>query len=220
MYILWVRHAYSCGNYYNQSGLIDPKLYIDPLLTNHATKQSKGMWSKINKKTKKLELIPIVFTSTLTRAIQTGELISPRNVKVIPVSYINEINIKWYYDSYNLPRNRKDVEKDLGYKLQVLKSNNPYRKSGAPKVSKPDKELFFNYGLPSIIDTLESQGIKVSNKSVLIFVSHGGFIHSITGHKVGNLGLVLQDTDTMNSKILSKGFMKPRKANVSNCEPN
>jgi hypothetical protein len=221
VYILWVRHAYSCGNYFSQNTNRDLNSYLDPLLTNYGTKQAKSKWGFITKRLKKLKLrpVPVIFTSTLTRAIQTGHLISNGKVNVIPVSYINELNIGWYHSAYNLPRNKKVVEEELGYEFQVLKSNNPYRKSGDPKHTKPDQELFFNVGLPSIIQTLESQGTVLPDNSVLIFVSHGGFINSVTGNKVGNLGLVLQNVETKKSKVLYKGKkpQKLKKSDISNC---
>ena len=219
VYILWIRHGYSCGNYFHEYD--ESVKYGDTLLTDYGSKKAKGMWRVIKKKLKKLNLIPVpvIFTSTLTRAIQTGMLVSDGKVKVIPISYISELNIGSYAHTYNTPRNKKEVEKDLGYEFQVLKSNNPYRKSGDPKHTQPDQELFFNLGLPSIIKTLESQGTILPNNSVLVFVSHGGFIRSLTGKKVDNLGLVLQNIESKESKILYKGKRpkKIKKSHIFNC---
>ena len=226
MKILWIRHAYSCGNLYmnleKMTGCSVPsERYRDAKLTDYAKKQTKGYWNKILKpKIKKLNLKPIkyIFTSTLLRAMQTGDQIAPKNYEIIPISYISEINLGWYHREYNLPRNRKKVEKELGYSFQVLKSNNPYRTSGEPKHNKPDAKLFFKHGLPNLVKSLESQGIELNKNSVLVIISHGRFIHTITEKKVGNLGAVLQDTSTKKFKTLFKGYKNPSVDKLKNFE--
>lgn len=229
MKILWIRHAYSCGNLYmNLEKIgeeeIPAKQFRDARLTDYASTQTKGYWNKILKpklKTMGLKPTKYVFTSTLTRAIETADQIAPSNYGIVPISYISEINMGWYHREYNLPRNRKKVEKDLGYEFQVFQRNNPYRTSGEPKHNKPDRKLFFEYGLPSLIKSLESQGVKITKDSVIVIVSHGGFIQTVTGKKVGNLGAVLQTLPTNKFKTLFKGYKNPSASKLgdggSNC---
>jgi len=214
--LLWIRHGYSCANYYIQlpkNERPNQKIFADALLTNYSFSEvhKKNYWNNISKKLKKLKLkiVPIVFTSTLSRAIQTAKSIIPPKFEIIPISYISELYTIKRYNSYNISQNRKVVEKKLGYPLQVLASNNPYSSSGSVKNPQPDQKLFFEYGLPSIIKELESKGIKLYENSVLIFVSHGEFIKSITGCKVGNLGAVLQSVEYNKFKILFNGYPKP-----------
>lgn len=226
VYIVWVRHGYSCGNMYTEmlkTKHVDPAVFRDAPLTNYAELQSIGVWETIKRKCDrlKLKIIPYVFTSILTRAIQTGDLIAPPNYDIVPISYVNEVNISGYDNEYNLPRNRKQIEKDIGFKLTTFK--NPFKPNGEPKHKTPSKHLFYNEELVSIIKQLKKRGVRVTNKSVFVIVSHGAYIMSVTGKRVNNFGIVLQNCTDGKSDIVSQGGIKPHYLDldydmVANCD--
>lgn len=218
MYILWFRHGFSCANYLSAVDplyLVTGRLEYDARLTGLGKKQAISMAPKIFNKLKKindistntkLENIPIIFTSMLSRAIETSDSINqgllensilekPFTIVVIP--YIEEIPLSItasqyiYLDRQNEPRNIHKVRRDLGIDVSVYEEVNPYDEYGDP-ITSFNIDKFYEHSLPKIVNLLEKEGYPITENSVITLVSHRKTIERATGISLGNFGSVLQ----------------------------
>ena len=87
--------------------------------------------------------------------------------------------------------------------FDIIPTLNPYNEEGLP-VLKINIEKFFE-SLDNIRAYITENGHQLTEKSVIIIVSHRKTIKEITGLSVANLGLVLQE-NVYNNEILFEGF--------------
>jgi len=88
MQAFFIRHGFSCANVHylkNNTNVINPEYYLDPVLTNTGVKDSKNM-SKVTRKLK----YDIVCCSSLNRAIETALHMFPKD-KIYVIPYIKEL---------------------------------------------------------------------------------------------------------------------------------
>lgn len=238
MYILWIRHGFSCANYmkmtdrlYKISGHIEYDAPLTKLGYEQAYSVGPLIFDTVSKENKKLEFIPIFFSSMLSRALETAYNMKKGLTKVdslfskipiVAVPYIEEKsafpNIEKIVkiDKQNEPQNINILEKELPFKVNVLENLNPYSKSGEP-ITRVSVKKFYKDSLPKIFKNLrKSFGYRVNNNSVLILVSHGHLIKEATGVNIGNVGAVLQKVSyykgswvpDVKSKLIFPGFTK------------
>jgi broad specificity phosphatase PhoE len=142
--------------------------------------------------------IPIIFTSVLSRAIETGDIIAKNHddepIYVLP--FIEEkpfsVNLSKfiYLDRQNAPRNKNVLEEDLGVHINVINSANPYKNNKPYLIVEINK--FYENILSNVIDFLEKKGFEINENTVIILVSHRNTIDMATGiKKLGNCGMVL-----------------------------
>lgn len=230
MYILYVRHGQSTANFLQMT---DPfyffKLpwYPDAKLSETGVEQASIMsYNIINMlKLKGLNIVPFIFSSILSRSIETANIISKVNENIllrpVVIPYIEEVPLNYYVknipiisyiniDLQNVPRNLYDILAETianndksNLKFDIIPELNPYDKNGSV-VSTTDIPKFYQ-SLDLIRKFISESGYKLNDKSVIIIVSHRKTIQEITGLSVGNLGLVLQK-DVYDNEILFDGF--------------
>lgn len=205
MYILWIRHGFSCANYLK---LVDPwyrftsRNEYDAPLTKLGTQQAQDSASlifervsNIRKKGKSINIVPIFFSSNLSRAIQTASNLKKGLIKdgydldipLVVIPYVEEHSLPLYFDKNNKPRNKKEL-KDLGIKFSHL---DVYDKDGNPKYRNSVKN-FYKKGIPEIVNYLKEDGYPINSNSIITIVAHRGTIEEATGIRIGNVGAVLQ----------------------------
>jgi hypothetical protein len=221
MYILWVRHGFSCANYFHfdlDNKKFQTELKQDAKLTNigydHTHKASSEIFkkfSKIKKRGKKLDLIPIFFSSMLSRAMKTSDAFregSRINYPTVLLPYVEEVpddnkesNI---FDISNTPKNVNDL--NLDFDVHILSGYpklNPYDDKGEP-VKFYKRGLFYNRTLPEIVKVLKDHGYKITDNTTIAVFSHHDIIERNTGISLGNTGSVLQHL-TKSSNSFKKG---------------
>jgi len=250
MHLLFIRHGESTANYLAKNDILfflKVLFHPDSKLTERGLKQAFDMSSIIIGHLKKYEVIPILFSSILSRSIQTsnciikglksktnseishkteyqisedssdddeGLLCNQQIFKNIVIPYIEEIPFFIPIDTQNQPRNLYDImyedltndESNLNFSLiSDIPELYPYNYDGKPILRISNDFVKNFYESLDNIRTFVKKSHKLTEKSVLIFVSHGKLIKAITGHSVGNLGLVLQ-TDVFKNEVLFEGY--------------
>ena len=204
MYILWIRHGFSCANYFHFDPNIkefQTKLHQDAQLTNigydHTHKASTEIFkkfSKIKKNKKKLDLIPIFFSSMLSRAMKTSDAFregTKINYPTVLLPYIEEIPPS-KEDISDKPKNVNDLNLDFDvHILSEYPKLNPYDTKGNP-VKFYKRGLFYNKTLPEIVKVLKDHGYKITDNTTIAVFSHHDIIERNTGISLGNTGSVLQ----------------------------
>jgi len=228
MFILFVRHGQSTANLLQKSDplyLLKLLFHPDAKLSDSGLEQSRIMSDNIINmlQLKGLDIVPLIFTSILTRAIQTANYISKfahisKGIDLRPVvlPYIEEIPLTYGLpinipiDLQNQPRTLYELleenfsnyeDDDLNF--DVIPELNPYDRDGNV-ILRVSIEKFFE-SLELIKEYIIESGYKLTKNSVIIIISHRKTIKEITGLSVGNLGLVLQK-DIYNNEILFDGF--------------
>lgn len=235
MHILWIRHGFSCANFLGSTDplyVITGRLEYDARLTGLGYRQAHKMAplifkkiGNINANSEKLNMIPILFTSVLSRAIETANglnqgllkdqfIIKPYPIVTIP--YVEEIPLSTstsnyiYLDKQNEPRNIHKVREDTGVDVDVYEEITPYDEYGDP-VKRVSVSLFYKDLLPKIMTLLEKEGYQVDDRTVITIVSHRKTIERATSIKnIGNVGAVLQhyqnSRSNSSSELLFEGF--------------
>ena len=233
--IYWVRHGYSCANLLSTYGKSGPK----NALKHFNIKDARGKYADNSPLTKLIEYqkndhpsrklkFDIVVTSELLRAIQTGHHLKPDQT-IYPIPFIGELSHFKHIDADNFPYEIKkmkrlyqgeDFFKKIDYDLhnQIIKSFKDknflnkiirfYYKDG---ISKPNLNNFVKYGLPSIVDFLQSRNKRKRNFRILL-VSHEKFISSLAKNKlkIPNLGMLkqtIQFTHTNNIEFFKEELL-------------
>ena len=219
MYILWIRHGFSCANYLST---VDP-IYVvtgrneyDARLTGLGVRQASTTAPIIFRKMIRIEgltVIPLIFTSMLSRAIETSDGVNKglledsfiqKPYPIVTIPYVEEIPLSVkasqfiYLDRQNEPRNIHKVRKDIGVDVSVYEEINPYDEYGDP-ITTFNIERFYEDSLPKIIKLLKKEGHKITDDTVITIVSHRKTIEKATGVSVGNVGAVLQNFEIFNS---------------------
>ena len=107
----FIRHGFSCANIHHlkeNTDVINPKYYLDPVLTNTGVKDSINM-SKVTKNLK----YDIVCCSTLNRAIETALHMFPKD-KIYVIPYVKETG-----------KTRDSTSENLEDKIEHLKTLYP-----------------------------------------------------------------------------------------------
>lgn len=231
MYILWIRHGFSCENYMRLE-TFDKKYEIrdniDPPLTDIGYKHSKKIAPHIFNKVKKLKLdiVPIFFASTLSRTMETSDAIRRslhskyKNTPTMIIPSIKEFSISNPGESGDVPTNFYDLVDELSFDLHVLVDYpklNPYTPDGFVK-NEYDYTMFYKVILPEIVKMLKKHYSNDSKKSrrfskntTIVVFSHHNVIMKNTGISLGNTGAVLQyirnkDLKPLKSEMIFKGF--------------
>jgi broad specificity phosphatase PhoE len=216
MYILWIRHGFSCANYLkfrDPMWLLTSVYENDAPLTNMGQRQIEAGSSvifkkvfKMKKRSKKLNIVPIFFTSILTRAIETADSLKKgptKKYKIIIVPYVEEISrFPWltpfvFLDKQNQPRYLDTLYNDINIPFNVYDNLSPYDEKGRP-VKTVSVKNFFEEGLPTIMENLKNSGVSVNSQTTIVVVSHRKTIKEATGHSIGNGGAVLQHVKIKN----------------------
>jgi hypothetical protein len=234
MYILWIRHGFSCANYLGSTDplyVLTGRLEYDARLTGLGYRQANEMaplifkkLGKITKDSEKLNLIPILFTSVLSRAIETSNGLNQGLLKnkliekpypIVTIPYVEEIPLSVstsnyiYLDKQNEPRNIHEVREDTGVDVDVYEEITPYDEYGDP-IKRVSVSLFYKDLLPKIHGLLEKEGYETDDNTVITVVSHRKTIERATGVcNIGNIGAVLQNYQNYeenSSELLFEGF--------------
>lgn len=238
MYILWFRHGFSCANYIKATDglyLIKMPLEADAHLTNIGKIQTESVANSIIKDVRKMKIrviTDVIFTSILTRTIQTAKAIKKSIKKesdLIILPHIEEIPFSFMFpiDRQNQPRNYNILRKDVG-KIDVLDSEDldPYDSNGNP-IKRVDVEKFYETVLPTLIESLKNTGYKITKKTAIIIVSHRKTINEATGISIGNTGAVLQeiiinrrlnndyDIEIGDSEVIFEGFYREESTEIA-----
>jgi hypothetical protein len=171
-----------------------------------------------------LNVIPLIFTSMLSRAIETSDAINHgllqdsfigKPYPIVAIPYVEEIPLSVtasqfiYLDRQNEPRNIHKVRRNLGIDVSVYEEINPYDEYGDP-ITIFNINQFYEDSLPKILDLLKKEGHDLTDESVITIVSHRKTIEKATGISVGNVGSVLQKLDDFfrpeEAEILFEGF--------------
>lgn len=237
MYILYIRHGESTANLLKKT---DPlfifKLLFHPdaKLTDNGHEQARIMSINIINmlQLKGLEIVPFIFSSILSRSIQTANnIVNVANnnfnlqlktvviphIEEIPLTYNLPLEIQIPIDLQNQPRNlykilednltndviTNDVTNDSkNLSFEIIPELNPYDKDGNPILRINIKKFFES--LDTIRSFIIKNGHQLKENSVIIIVSHRKTIKEITKLSIGNLGLVLQEN--VHNEILFDGF--------------
>jgi hypothetical protein len=219
MYILFIRHGISHANFLKET---EPfyfgTLSLDSQLTENGMNDSRKICPHIvnniiNNTTQEnnpKNVVPVIFSSILTRAIQTAdqtirglkELDESSEFELILLPYIEEIplSIMFPIDRQNHPRNIYSIIEETGIKLDVIGSINPYNKKGDP-IIRTNIKKFYKIVVPEIIKKYETD-----ENSVIVIVSHRKVIEQATGISLGNCGAVLQNLSNMKSELIYDGI--------------
>ena len=234
MYILWVRHGFSCANYFDlDNKQFQTTLRQDAKLTDigydHTHKVSTEIFKKISKmrkNKKRLDLVPIFFSSMLSRAMKTADafreglgfntqnydnqrLFQNTNYPIILLPYIEEV----HEEDPNISNNPKNVnDLNLDFDVHILSEYsklNPYDSNGNP-VKFYKRGLFYNKTLPEIVNVLKDHGYKITDNTTIAVFSHHNIIERNTGISLGNSGSVLQHVTSKfkkgRSEVVFPGF--------------
>jgi hypothetical protein len=247
MHILWIRHGFSCANFLGSTDplyVLTGRLEYDARLTGLGYRQANEMAPLIfeklgkirvksgissnsanyEKDSEKLNLIPILFTSVLSRAIETANGLNQGLLKneliekpypIVTIPYVEEIPLSTstsnfiYLDKQNEPRNIHEVREDTGVDVDVYEEITPYDEYGEP-IKRVSISLFYKDLLPKIHNLLEKEGYEIDDKTVITVVSHRKTIERATGvRNIGNIGAVLQNYQNYeknSSELLFEGF--------------
>ena len=226
--ILWIRHSFSIANLLKET---DPWYIIngtilcpDARLTEIGKDQAFITGSQIiHDLSKEYNIVPFMFTSILSRTMQTAHFLSEGLVNyfnydkwpLVILPHIEEVPLSKYLpiDQQNQPRNINVIksDKDLFFmKFHNIPGLTPYDKYGNPK-DRVNIPKFYKDTLPKIISFLD---ITSKNKNILIVViSHRQTIEQATGHSLGNVGAVLQNVE-YNRKLGSSAKIIKKKSRV------
>ena len=222
MYILFVRHGLSYANLNKENDsfyIFTAPLDKDSKLTPEGLQQAKYISKVISELS--LDIVPVIFSSILTRSIQTANEIAnvEENVeenkkenkeneqkKLIVIPFIEEFPLNKFIpiDQQNQPRNIYEVIEETKIKLDVIGTINPYNRDGDP-ILRTNTQKFYKLVVPEIIKYLESR-YTLNENSTIVVVSHRKVIQHMTGYNLENCGLVLQNLSNMKSEVLLYGL--------------
>lgn len=231
MYILWIRHGYSCGNLLSSFNKISSKKFKrekysnDPRVSNiggDIIREAK-IWERVVdllEEKYNLEVVPIFFTSNLIRTLHTADLINP-DIPVHPLRYVGESPRQVMM--VNVPDNTPHPDYDRWFP------------DASVRLSRPSIPKFYDIELPDIIRSIEDKfGRTVDDRTCIMIVSHGRFMKHANNmkHSVNNTGMILQKillnrkkgtTTPEKSKIIYQGTDYPDSqkltaSNIENCK--
>lgn len=205
MKILFIRHGLSYANLLKEHDILYPiNVIFDPdsKLTIEGIYQARSTAEKLSP----FKIIPIIFSSTLSRAIQTASEIKEHSNlfnEIIVLPNIEEIPLVSFLsiDRQNHPRNIFKVMDDLQIQVNTIGTITPYDTHGN-LVTRSNVKRFYNIVVPKLIEFLS----KYKNYDTIVIVSHRKVIAQATGISVENCGIVLQDLSNMKSEVIFDGY--------------
>jgi len=214
--VLFIRHGYSLANIFE--GKLTHQLFRnlfapDPNLTQIGYKKAKDLGEKLsiffNKQDKEFKLHKTIYTSRLSRTVETALGIAKgikgiKGIEVIDkiktIEYINETPIGMFKSIYdNIPQEHEKMEDKVKQFMDTtnekeIKIEQYCEDIDNCKIKKPDLEKFkeFFFRLSNQED--------INNSNLVIFVSHAGTMKKFFGEKVNNLGMILVEYSKNNDK--------------------